>query len=47
MAATLQNLIEKGCSITFEGNASNSFKSKLNIIAAHFSTLRGFNVANT
>ena len=42
MAATLQNLIEKGCSITFEGNASNSFKNKLNIIAAHFSTLKGF-----
>lgn len=46
MAATLQNLIEKGCSITFEGNASNSFKSKLNIIAAHFSTLRGFKEAS-
>lgn len=42
MAATLQNLIEKGCSITFEGSASNSFKNKLNIIAAHFSTLKGF-----
>lgn len=46
MAATLQNLIEKGCSITFEGIASNSFKSKLNIIAAHYSTLKGFKEAS-
>ncbi len=42
MAATLQNLIEKGCVIAYEGTASSSFKSKLKIIAAHFSTLRGF-----
>lgn len=46
MAATLQNLIEKGCNITFDGNASSSFKSKLKIIAAHFSTLRGFKEAS-
>lgn len=46
MAATLQNLIEKGCSITFIGNVSTSFKRKLNIIAAHFSTLTGFKNAS-
>lgn len=42
MAATLYNLIVKGCSISFEGTINNSFKNKLNIIAARFSTLRGF-----
>lgn len=41
MAATLYNLIVKGCSISFEGAISSTFKNKLNIIAAQFSTLRG------
>lgn len=45
MAATLYNLIIKGCSIAWEGNPSTSFKNKLSIIAAHFSTLRGFKEA--
>lgn len=42
MAATLYNLIVKGCVISFEGTASNSFKNKLSVIAAQFTTLRGF-----
>lgn len=45
MAATLYNLIVKGCSIAYEGTAPNSFKNKLNVIAAQFSTLRGFKEA--
>lgn len=45
MAATLYNLIVKGCTISFDGNASNSFKNKLNVIAAQFSTLKGFKQA--
>lgn len=45
MAATLYNLIVKGCSISFEGNVSNSFKNKLNVIGAQFSTLKGFKQA--
>lgn len=42
MAATLYNLIIKGCSASFEGTVSTGFKNKLNIIAAQFSTLSGF-----
>lgn len=42
MAATLYNLITKGCSICYEGTATNTFKNKLNVIAAQFSTLEGF-----
>ena len=45
MAATLYNLIVKGCKISFEGNAGNSFRDKLNVIAAQFSTLAGFKQA--
>ena len=45
MAATLYNLIVKGCCTTFEGTVSNSFKNKLNVIAAQFSTLKGFKQA--
>lgn len=45
MAATLYNLIVKGCTISFNGNATNSFKNKLNTIAVQFSTLRGFKEA--
>lgn len=45
MAATLYNLIVKGCTITFNGSVSSSFKNKLNIIAAQFSTLKGFKLA--
>ena len=47
MAATLYNLIIKGCSITYNGTFSDSFKNKLNIIAAQFSTLKGFKSATT
>lgn len=42
MAATLYNLIVKGCVISFEGIAGNAFKNKLSVIAAQFTTLRGF-----
>lgn len=46
MAANLYNLIVKGCSITYEGNVSASFKTKLKVIAAAFSTLKGFKEAS-
>lgn len=46
MAATLYNLIIKGCSISYEGTVSTGFKNKLNIIAAQFSTLSGFKDAS-
>lgn len=46
MAASLYNLIVKGCSITYEGNVSISFKTKLKVIAAAFSTLKGFKEAS-
>ena len=42
MAATLYNLIVKGCSISYDGTPSTGFKNKLAIIAGHFSTLGGF-----
>ena len=45
MAATLSNLIVKGCVISFEGTASSTFKYKLNVIATQFSTLKGFKEA--
>lgn len=45
MAATLYNLIVKGCTISFEGLVNYSFKNKLNIIASHYSTLIGFKQA--
>ncbi len=46
MAATLYNLIVKGCTVSFDGVASSSFKNKLNVIAAQFSTIRGFKSAS-
>lgn len=46
MAANLYNLIFKGCSITYEGSVSVSFKTKLKVIAAAFSTLKGFKEAS-
>lgn len=45
MAATLYNLILKGCSISYEGTVGSGFKNKLNVIATQFSTLRGFKYA--
>lgn len=46
MAATLYNLIVKGCSIYCDGIVSASFKNKLNVIATQFSTLGGFKRAS-
>ena len=46
MAATLYNLIVEGCSICCDGAVGTSFKNKLNIIAAQFSTLDGFKNAS-
>lgn len=42
MAATLYNLIVIGCTISYDGTVSTSFKNKLNCIAGMFSSLRGF-----
>lgn len=42
MAATLYNLIIKGCVISFQGVTNTGFKDKLKIIAGQFSTLEGF-----
>lgn len=42
MAATLYNLINKGCPIFYEGVPTASFKTKLEIISTRFSTLKGF-----
>lgn len=46
MAATLYNLIIEGCSLSYKGAVSNNFKNKLHVIAAHFSTMRGFKQAS-
>lgn len=42
MAATLYDLIMKGCSIYIGGSLSRSFEGKLRLIASRFSTLSGF-----
>lgn len=42
MAATLYDLIMKGCSIYIGGSLSKAFESKLRLIASRFSTLSGF-----
>lgn len=46
MAATLYNLIVKGCVLSFNGAVSTNFKHKVNVIAANFSTLSGFKQAS-
>lgn len=46
MAATLYNLIVKGCSICYAGALSEAFKSKLHVIAGNFSTIEGFKSAS-
>lgn len=46
MAATLHDLIIKGCTISVEGYLNDGFKRKLNVIASHFSTLSGFKLAS-
>lgn len=46
MAATLYNLIIKGCSISYGGAITTSFKNKLYVIATRFSTLKGFKRAS-
>lgn len=42
MAATLYDLIMKGCSIYIEGSFNKGFENKLKLIASRFSTLSGF-----
>lgn len=42
MAATLYDLIMRGCSIYIGGSLSKTFESKLKLIAPRFSTLSGF-----
>lgn len=42
MAATLHNLIKIGCEKAYEGSTTSSFKQKLDIIAAQFTSLKGF-----
>ena len=45
MAATLTELVKKGCSIFIVGNLTSKNKEKFAIIGSRFSTLRGFKEA--
>lgn len=45
MAATLGELIMKGCSCYYEGAISSQFKTKIAKIVGHYSTLDGFKTA--
>lgn len=45
MAATLNELIMKGCACYYEGALTSQFKTKIQMIVGHFSTLSGFKSA--
>ena len=46
MASTLKEFVKKCGSIYYDGNVSNSNKSKFDVIGCHYATLDGFKNAS-